>query len=167
MLVEVVIRERAAESVLVRVRRMGPTAPGQRRWAVRSPLRLPVQVTRGQDQLSGLTVDVSEGGLRCVLNQLDAKTSTESGDGPVAQATDDGAVQKAAEQLAVGDRVTVLVTFDNAVVQSTADVVRRHSREDARAELSLRFVGLPEVTQDLIRRHVFASLRDLRLRGLI
>jgi hypothetical protein len=164
--VEVVLRERAVGSVL-RVRRTGPTTPGQRRSAVRSPLRLPVQVTRGHYQLSGLTLDVSEGGLRCVLNLPDAETSTEIGDGPVEQATADGAVQETAENLAVGDRVAVVVTFDNAVVRSAADVVRRHRREDARVEVSLRFVDLPEVTQDLIRRQVFASLRDLRQRGLI
>jgi PilZ domain len=164
--VEVVLREQVVGSVL-RVRRTGPTAPGQRRSAVRSPLTLPVQVTRGHYQLSGLTVDVSEGGLRCVLNLPDAETSTAGGDGPVEQVTADGAVQKAAENLAVGDRVTVIAAFDNAVVRVAADVVRRHRREDARVEVSLRFVDLPEVTQDLIRRHVFASLRDLRQRGII
>jgi PilZ domain len=164
MLVEV--RERAAGSVL-RVRRAGPTAPGQRRGAVRSPLGLPVQVTRGKDELCGLTVDVSEGGLRCVLNLPDAETSRELGEGPVEEATGDGVVQQAAGKLAVGDRVTVLLTFDNTVVRSAADVVRRHGRKDGRVEVSVRFVGLPEVTEDLIRRHVFASLRDLRQRGLI
>src|SRR3954454_10868476 len=164
--VEVVLGERAAGSVL-RVRRTGPTTPGQRRSAVRSPLTLPVEVTRGNDQLSGLTVDLSEGGLRCVLDLPDDETSTEGEDGPVESTTGDGAVMETAGNLAVGDRVAVVVAFDNAVVRSAADVVRRHRRKDARVEVSLRFVGMPEGTQDLIRRQVFASLRDLRQRGLI
>jgi CRP-like cAMP-binding protein len=102
-----------------------------------------------------------------VLNLPNAETSTEGGDGPVEQVTAAGAVPKEAENLALGDRVTVIATFDNAVVRVAADEVRRHGREDARVEVSLHFVDLPEVTQDLIRRHVVASLRDLRQRGII
>ena len=37
-------------------------------------------------------------------------------------------------------------------------MLRRHGREDGRPELSLRFVGLPEVTEELIRRQLSARL---------
>ena len=154
--VEVIGMELAAPSQL-RVRRTGPAVPGQRRDAVRAPLVLPVQLTRGQEQLTGLTLDISEGGLRCVLDARPEQTTS-----PAAAVAVDPA-----EKLAVGEEVAVVVTQDNAVVEGRAVVVRRHDREDGRSQLSLRFVELPEVTQDLIRRQVFAGLRDLRLRGLI
>lgn len=152
--VQVLASDSATE---LRVRRAGSTAPGQRRSAVRAPLVLPVQLVRGQDHLSGLTIDISEGGLRCVLDAAGATP---------AASTDDGAV-KPAPELAVGDQVAVVVALDTAVMDGRGEIVRRHGREDGRSELSLRFVGLPEFTQDLIRRRVFAGLRDLRLRGLI
>jgi hypothetical protein len=151
--VEVIGTEPGPPSQL-RVRRTGPAVPGQRRDAVRAPMVLPVQLTREKEQLTGLTLDISEGGLRCTL---DAHTEPSAD----AQAVDP------AEKLAVGDGVAVVVTLDNAVVEGRAVVVRRHGREGGRSQLSLRFVDLPEVTQDLIRRQVFANLRDLRLRGLI
>lgn len=157
--VEVTAIERDAESLL-RVRGAGPVVPGQRRYAVRAPLVLPVQLTHGQEQLSGLTLDLSEGGMRCLLDPL-VEQPTAPTQNPANRPANP------ADKLAVGDRMPAVVTFDTAVVEGRVEVVRRHSREDGRSELSLRFVGLPEVTQDLIRRAVFASLRDLRLRGLI
>jgi hypothetical protein len=151
--VQVVAGEAAAE---LRVRRTGSPTAGQRRSTVRAPLLLPVQLTRGQDEASGLTVDISEGGLRCVLDT--AGPAPASTDGPAAPPT---------REMAVGDRIAVVVALDTGVMQGCGEVVRRHSRDDGRSELSLRFVELPEATQDLIRRRVFTGLRDLRLRGLI
>jgi c-di-GMP-binding flagellar brake protein YcgR len=120
---------------------------------VRAPLVVPVQLTHGKAHLSGMTLDLSEGGLRCVLDSLVEQPSASAGD--------------AAETLSVGERMAIVVTLDSAVVEGRAEVVRRQHREDGQTELSLRFVGLPEVTKDVIRRAVFACLRDLRLRGLI
>jgi hypothetical protein len=45
-------------------------------------------------------------------------------------------------------------------------VIRRIKRQDRRPELTFRFIGLREKTEDLIRRQVFAELRSLRARGL-
>jgi hypothetical protein len=151
--VEVVASEPAPEPRL-RVRPTGPATPGQRRSAVRAPLGLPVQLTRGQEQLSGLTVDISEGGLRCVVDP--------AAEAPNAQA--DGAVKP---RLAAGERIAVVLTFETAVIEANAEVVRLHRREDERTELSLRFADLPELTEDLVRRRVFARLRELRQRGMI
>ena len=154
--VTVMAREQAGAAVL-RVRRAGPAAPGQRRSAVRAPLVLPIQLSSGPQQLPGRTVDISEGGLRCVLDAAD-RSATDPDERP--GSTPSG-------PLAVGHRATLVIAFATAVVDSGAEVVRRHVREDGRRELSLRFVGMPEFTRDLIRRQVFAGLRDLRLRGLI
>jgi len=52
-------------------------------------------------------------------------------------------------------------------VACVSEISRRHPRDDARTELSLRFIGLPEHAQDDLRRLVFARLRDLRQRGLL
>jgi hypothetical protein len=52
-------------------------------------------------------------------------------------------------------------------------VLRRIHRDDDRWELTCRFVGIHEKTEDLIRRHVFFRffrffrLRTLRARGLL
>ena len=158
--VPVVVREDGRGSSL-RVERAGPTAPGQRRAAVRAPLRLPVEFGSEKHPLSGLTVDVSEGGLRCVLDQMDTTSNAENG------GTTDAGDFRRTEVPSIGDRLSVTIVFSSVVVEATAEVVRRPRREDGRTELSLRFVGIPEGTQDLIRRQVFAGLRDLRLRGLI
>src|SRR3954452_22080715 len=99
--VQVVASQAPAE---LRVQRTGSTAPGQRRSAVRAPLVLPVQLTHGQHQLSGLTVDISEGGLRFLLDAAGATPAS----------TDDGTVQPTPE-LAVGDQMDVVVALDTAV----------------------------------------------------
>lgn len=69
--------------------------------------------------------------------------------------------------LDVGDVVRVSALLPDLVITCLAEVTRRHPREDARMEVSLRFIGLPERQQDLVRRRVFARLRDLRRRGLL
>ena len=69
---------------------------------------------------------------------------------------------------ALGAIVTVSVWFDQRQhVTSRAEVARHHARTDRQTELSLRFVGLPEKMQDLVRREVFAGLRELRAAGLL
>ncbi|MCF6736606.1 PilZ domain-containing protein [Blastococcus sp. KM273129] len=50
-----------------RLRPVGPSTRGQRRSAVRAPLSLQVQMTVGPDVLHGLTVDISEGGIRALF----------------------------------------------------------------------------------------------------
>jgi hypothetical protein len=139
----VVATDSHRDGAVLCVQRTGPATPGQRRSAVRAPLRLPVQLAFERQMLSGITVDVSESGLRCVL--------------------DSAAITPSAREAC-----SATVVFGSAVVTGRAEVVRRHRPQDGSpTELSIRFADLPEATQDLIRRQVFAHLRDLRLRGLI
>ncbi|WP_374201741.1 PilZ domain-containing protein [Blastococcus sp. KM273129] len=56
---------------------------------------------------------------------------------------------------------------DREEVACRGEVIRRIPRQDGGIELSLRFLDMPEKTQDLIRRHVFAGLRQLRSRGML
>jgi hypothetical protein len=137
-----------------RVRPTGPAVRGQRRSAVRAPIALELSASAGSTRLAGATVDISEGGFRGVL--VPAPRAAEAAEGA---ATPPGPQ--------VGDVLDVVVELESGQVVAKAEVIRRHQREDDRHELSARFIGLPERTQDQIRARVFAGLRDLRQRGLI
>jgi hypothetical protein len=78
-------------------------------------------------------------------------------------ATEDGTGDGAPDAGAV---VTLRLSFVDDEVVCKAEVVRRIRRQDRRPELTFRFIGLNEKTEDLIRRQVFAELRSLRARGL-
>jgi hypothetical protein len=134
-----------------RVRPTGPAARGQRRSAVRAPLALPLGISAGKTRLTGVTVDISEGGFRGLLD-------------PPAD-VDETPPAEAGPQ--VGEVLDVVVELDPGQVAAKVEVIRRHPREDHRPELSARFIGLPERIQDQIRARVFAGLRDLRQRGLL
>jgi PilZ domain-containing protein len=140
-LVEVV----PGDSPLWRVRTLGPASRGQRRAAVRAPLAVPLELTLGKTALGGATLDLSEGGSRCLFL----------------------APPKEAPAIEVGAVLPVTLDLEGAGMSFDAEVIRRHHREDGRPELSLRFLKLGEKRQDTIRRRVFAELRDLRSRGLI
>jgi hypothetical protein len=129
-----------------RVRPAGPASRGQRRAAVRAPVSVPVELGVESQVLPGTSVDLSEGGMRCILSSATAT---------------------AKHSLEAGSVVPVAIELAGRRLACQGEVVRRHPRTDERAELSLRFVGLVEKQEDAIRREVFAQLRDLRSRGLI
>ncbi|MGZ4501977.1 MAG: flagellar brake protein [Nocardioidaceae bacterium] len=137
-----------------RLRRTGVVHRGQRREAVRAPLRAPVTLGAEGSAASGTTVDLSEGGLRCILDRERRPPAT--GSAPDAQAL-----------FRTGDVVRVSVTLPELTVTCLSEISRRHPRDDGRTEVSLRFIGMPEHVQDDLRRRVFARLRDLRQRGLL
>jgi hypothetical protein len=127
-----------------RVRITGPSSRGQRRSAVRAPLAVPVHVVAGGQRREGRTLDLSEGGVHCVLQGEQDRTGA----------------------LEVGSVVDLTVELDGRSLTARGEVTRRHPREDLRPELSLRFVDLTERDEDDVRRLVFATLRHLRARGL-
>jgi hypothetical protein len=133
------------ESPSWRLRITGPSSRGQRRAAVRAPLAVPIEVGADGATRSGTTLDLSEGGTHCLLDGEPDRTGA----------------------LEVGGVVRVAVDLDGRRLAARAEVVRRHPREDRRPELSLRFIGLAERDEDVIRRRVFAELRELRSRGLL
>jgi len=154
-----------------RVRMVGPAGRGQRRAAVRAPMDYRVTLTSPGRTLEGISVDLSEGGVRCLLD--DAREATAgSGDGgggaPSERETTADAVATPQWQLEVGSIPQVTVWFDEGDhVTTKGEVVRHYPREDKREEVSIRFIGLPEKLEDLIRARVFARLRDLRARGVL
>lgn len=122
------------------VRAAGPVTRGQRREAVRADLRLPVTVRAGGEEQPGTTLDVSEGGLRLLL---DAAPGAADGTAPSAH----------------GDRMQVTLDLDGQPLTGEARLVRRHLRTDERWEVSVAFTAATEHQQDSIRRRVFAELR--------
>jgi c-di-GMP-binding flagellar brake protein YcgR len=139
-----------------RLRPAGVVKRGQRRDAVRAPLRIPVVIGAGDATAHGTTIDVSEGGLRCVLDNRQFRPAP----GATAQVPAESALR-------VGDVVRVSASFPDLTVTCLSEITRRHPDADSPAELSLRFIGLPEHVQDALRRRVFTRLRDLRQRGLL
>jgi PilZ domain len=152
-----------------RIRAAGPATRGQRRAAVRAPLAFRIHLGPENGGFDGQTVDVSEGGFRCLLApRANPDAATAAPDGAGDASTNAATVSPATKTPEVGDVVPVTLWFDDHDhVSSKAEVVRRHDRSDQRDEMSLRFIGLPERMEDLIRRHVFAGLRDLRARGVL
>jgi c-di-GMP-binding flagellar brake protein YcgR len=128
-----------------RLSEAGVLRRGQRRDAVRAPMHIPVRIGPDIGPLTGTTVDMSEGGLRCVLDRA----------------------RDLAQEPSTGDVVRITALFPDATVTCLAEVTRRHERDDPRLEVSLRFIGLTENHQDVVRRRVFARLRELRNRGLL
>jgi hypothetical protein len=140
-----------------RLSSVGVVRRGQRRDAVRAPLTIPVRIGPEPTPVTGTTLDVSEGGLRCVLDKAQQPT----------RVPPDGDSAAGPSPARVGDVVRVAALFPDFTVTCLAEVTRHHEREDPRLELSLRFIGLTENQEDLIRRRVFARLRELRHRGLL
>ncbi|WP_236826593.1 MULTISPECIES: PilZ domain-containing protein [unclassified Blastococcus] len=155
-----------------RLRPVGPSTRGQRRSAVRAPLSLQVQMTVGPDVLHGLTVDISEGGIRALFAPREPARAPAPAGQPTAgvapeQPVADGGPD-AGNPLRVGAVLPLVVRLDDREeVACRGEVIRRIPRQDGGIELSLRFLDMPEKTQDLIRRHVFAGLRQLRSRGML
>ena len=143
----------SGESPHWRLRSAGVVQRGQRRDAVRAPLVAPVFLGTGASPAGGMTLDMSEGGLRCVLDRG-------------ARLVPGATAQFSAHPFRVGDVVRVSVMLPELTVACLSEITRRHPLDDARTELSLRFIGLPEHVQDDLRRRVFARLRGLRQRGV-
>ena len=137
-----------------RLRPAGVVQRGLRRHAVRAPLAVPLVLGTGKATAHGTTLDVSEGGLRCVL---DGSRPAPGASAPV----------PSGPEFRVGDVVRVSASFPDLTVTCLSEITRRHADGHSPTELSLRFVGLPEHVQDALRRRVFARLRDRRQRGLI
>lgn len=119
---------------------IGPVQLVQRRYSVRTPLYLPVQLDDGGRLLAGVTSDLSEGGFRCIL--MDAGEL----------------------RLTAGDVVDVALFLDTAdnPLRTRATVVRAGLADTLDPSVVLEFRGLSEPDQDRIRSRVFQEMRDRR-----
>ena len=117
---------------------VGPTEAIQRREAVRARITLPLTVGVNGVDLEGNILDLSEGGVRALLEPY--------GDTPLP-----------------GTTVSMTVHLEEGPITARAEVVRQQT-VDARWALSLRFADLPEKEQDRLRRRVFRAIREERAR---
>ncbi|SHN88745.1 PilZ domain-containing protein [Geodermatophilus obscurus] len=149
-----------------RLRPTGPATRGQRRSAVRAPLSVPVRMTVGTAEVPGTTVDVSEAGTRVAFEVSAGRTDPTGGSDPE-PAVEDAPEGRTGDGLpGAGAVVPLRLSFVDDEVVCQAEVIRQIRHRDRRPELTFRFIGLHEKTEDLIRRQVFAELRSLRARGL-
>jgi hypothetical protein len=118
----------------------GPAEQSQRRKAVRARVSLPVFARTGSIDLKGETADLSEDGMRAMLDGWGLPPEP-------------------------GMALDVRLELEDGPVTSKAQVVRQQSR-GARWLTSIKFVGLAEKDQDRLRRRVFQALREDRARGV-
>lgn len=116
----------------------GPAAHGQRRDAVRAPLRWRVTLvcTETGAVWSGRSLDISECGMRLRL---------EGGTPPAA-----------------GTRVALGLTLRGAVFPLEGEVARLEQQTEGLPVVGVHFLDVAESMADMVRSHVFAGLREQR-----
>jgi c-di-GMP-binding flagellar brake protein YcgR len=119
-----------------RMRATGPAEASQRRKAVRGRVSVPVTAEYGAVDLKGMTVDLSEAGLRAEFEGLGAPPEA-------------------------GAKVDLNFQLEDGGIKTKAEVVRTQAR-GARWVMSIRFVNIQEKDQDRVRRRVFQALREER-----
>jgi c-di-GMP-binding flagellar brake protein YcgR len=119
-----------------RMRATGPAEASQRRKAVRGRVTVPVVAEYGSVDLKGETIDISEAGLRAEFEGFGAPPES-------------------------GAKLNLTVTLEDGVIKTKAEVVRTVAK-GARWVISIRFAGIQERDQDLVRRRVFQALREER-----
>lgn len=119
-----------------RLRITGPAEDSQRRKAVRGRVSVPVEAEYGAVDLKGMTVDVSEAGLRAEFEGFGAPPEA-------------------------GVSLLLTLSLEDGVIKTKAEVVRTQAR-GARWVMSIRFLNIQEKDQDRVRRRVFQALREER-----
>src|SRR5918997_584035 len=136
--VSVSARVEAADAATVVLRPSVGDFPGQE--AVRGRLVLPLTVTVDGVELQGDVLDLSETGIRAVVDAYGPPPSP-------------------------GATVAVVLQLEDDALVTRAEVVRYQVRR-CRWTLSLRFTALPEQEQDRLRRRVFRAMREDRARAI-
>jgi len=116
-----------------------PTAPterSQRRRAVRARVALPVVLPWSGSLMTGATVDLSEAGMRALVDGWGLPPER-------------------------GTRISATIDLDTDSIEVRGEIVWVSSR-GAQWLLAMRFDGLPEAKEDMLRRRVFAALRAER-----
>lgn len=114
----------------------GPAERSQRRKAVRARLSVPVVMPWAGAVLTGTTIDVSEGGMKALMDGWGLPPDS-------------------------GTPTAVSLTLDDGVLDLHGEVVW-HADRTSRWLLAVRFVDVPEATADRLRRRVFQALREER-----
>jgi hypothetical protein len=117
----------------------GPATRSQRRRAVRARTELPVVIPWAGAQMIGKSVDVSEAGMRALMDGWGIPPEP-------------------------GTVVTATVELDGSYLDLRSEIVRQQVR-GAQWLLSMRFDDVPEKVGDVLRRKVFQVLREERARA--
>jgi hypothetical protein len=114
----------------------GQAERSQRRKAVRARVAVEVLIPWAGGQMTGLTVDLSEGGMRALMDGWGLPP-------------------------APGTASQVSLTLDDALLHLRGGIVWTSIR-GAQWLLAMQFHEVPEKAADLLRRRVFQALRDER-----
>jgi hypothetical protein len=126
------------EQVLWNLQATGPAERSQRRRSVRARVELPVSMPWSDGRLTGLTVDLSEAGMRAIVDGWGLPPDS-------------------------GTRTDVSLDIEDRTVNVKGEIVRQ-TIHGPRWLLSLKFLDVPESDSDALRRRVFKALRDERNR---
>lgn len=124
------------------VRPLGDVRNLQRRAHVRVPQLSPVTIALGEHKIRASLLDVSESGVRCVIDRPSP----------------------------IGMDTEVTVTLDlleEELVQLPATPARMYAIDDEHLEIGLTFTDIDDRTASRIRRHVFAQQVRDRAMGLL
>ncbi len=114
----------------------GPAERSQRRKAVRARVELPVLIPWAGAVMTGTTVDLSESGMRALVDGWGVPPEPSTS----AQTT---------------------ITLDDTTVELHGEIVWTSTR-GPRWLMAMKFVRVPEHVGDALRRRVFQALRDER-----
>ena len=114
----------------------GPAERSQRRKAVRGRVQIPVMIPWAGALMTGTTVDLSESGMRALMDGWGV---------PPEPAT----------------AATATLTLDDDTVELRGEIVWTSTR-GPRWLMAMKFTNVPEHTGDVLRRRVFQALRDER-----
>lgn len=131
-----VVEVEDGETPLWHIAVTGPAEHSQRRKAVRGRVQLPVMIPWAGALMTGNTVDLSEGGMRAMMDGWGV---------PPEPATP----------------ATATLTLDDDTVELRGEIVWTSAR-GARWLMAMKFVNVPEHVGDILRRRVFQALRDER-----
>jgi PilZ domain len=116
----------------------GEATKSTRRRAVRADVELPVRVRMNNTEVSGVTADLSEAGMRAVLDGYGLPPEPGTG-------------------------ASVDLELETDLVRVRGTVVRQEERA-GRWVVSMQFQDVPERDEDRLRRRVFQALREERAR---
>jgi hypothetical protein len=114
----------------------GQAERSQRRKAVRARVQLPLLIPWAGAQMEGTTVDLSEAGMRALMDGWGVP-------------------------MEAGSTTQLTLTLDGAQILLRAEIVWTHER-GAQWLLAMKFFDVPEKAADLLRKRVFQALRDER-----
>ena len=115
----------------------GPAERSQRRKSVRGRVELPIVMPWAGGLLRGLTVDLSEGGMKALVDGWGLPPES-------------------------GTPTTITLQLEDGVVVDLEGEVVWHAARGPKWLLAVRFLGVEDRDADTLRRRVFRALREER-----